>query len=246
MDSSSPEQMSTENNNSPIMDQIIGVLLCLAGLAFIALLIMLKLGGQLAGDLKASGFLFSTGVALLWIGGRWVISCPERQPTANQQKNLGQFLVKLRGAAESIAALGCVLMLARAVAICGGWRWPPTSLLSVLVATPIVIGLFTVRILVPGAFQSSPFSDVTIALWSSATRLCMNTLLRTGWVGYFAIPVAWPYFHALVPSAWRPAIQVLASVLLSVLYASQLLTLHFGRIRTPAASGDTGLVCGVN
>lgn len=230
--------MSTENNNSRLMDQIIGMLLCLVGLAFISLLITLKLGGELAGDLKVSGFFLGTGAVLIWIGGRWMISRPE-QMTTNQQKKLDQFLLKLRGAAELIAAVGCILMLARAVAICRGWDWPSTWVLNILAATPIVIGLFTVRILVPGAFRSNLFSDVTIASWSSATRLFVNTLLRIGWVGYFAIPVAWPHFDALIPSAWHSAIQVLTSALISLLYAAQSLTLRFGRIKTPVASGDT-------
>jgi hypothetical protein len=176
---------------------------------------------------------------LLWIGGNWLISRPE-QSTANQPNNLDQYLVKLRGAAEFIAATGCVLMFTHALAICAGWSWLPTSVLSTFVAMPIVIGLFAVRVLMPGAFQSSLFPDVTIARWSRATRLCVNTLLRIGWLGYLAIPAAWPHFDALTPSAWRPEVQALASTLIALLYASQLLILHFGRIRTLPDREDIG------
>ncbi len=225
--------MSTENNKLHLLTQITGGFLCLVGLGFITLLVALKLGGWLAGDLKVSAFLLAAGVLLASIGGGWLLSKPEPSG-ADQRYNLDgldRFLLRLRRPAEVVAAAGSILFFSIGVAVFAGWTWPSGPVLSSLLLGPIVIGLFTLRILIPGAFQSGLFPGGVVEGWSAAGRICVNALLRLGWLGYLAIFSAWPALDALTPPKWRAIKEGLSSILIGLLYASQVLVLHIGRLR---------------
>jgi hypothetical protein len=207
-----------------------GILLLLVGLAFLVLLAALKHGEQLAGDLKVSAFMLCVAAILIWTGSRFLKPSPESLPI-KRQDNLGPHLLRLRPAAELMAALGCLLLLCRIVSTFAGFLWPPEPLFVGLLAGPVVIGLFALRILVPGAFQSSVFPSGLVKTWSKNTRRLVNLVLQAGWLGYFAIPLAWCGLDAHIPGPWGRVLQLVACLLISVLYASQTLVLHLGDMR---------------
>jgi hypothetical protein len=218
------------HKSTHLPDQIIGICLALVGLGFLVLLVALKHGRQLAGDLKVSVFIFGCGVALIWTGSNFLMSSPE-EPKVARRNSLERILVRLRPGGELLAAIGCVLMLSRIIALLRGAAWPPEALLEGLLVGPVVVGLFTLKILMPGAFQTGLFPHPVVQNWSANIRHLLDILLRVGWLGYFAIPLALPDVGAHIPAPWRGIAQIVACSLIFILYASQLVVLRFGAIR---------------
>jgi len=208
------------------VDKLIGSLIAVAGMAFLILLIFLRVSGQLIGDIKVSLFFLCTGGVLVWIGCAWLFSKPEPQQEL-EEHNYDCYFLKLRRPVEWGAAVGMLLTLIRASSLLYGVDLMPTKATWAFVATPILIGGLTLRILKPGAFQSGVFPAEVVSRWSVATRKVVNVLVRVGWLGYPGIALAWPD----TPWAGHIGVQIVASILISLLYASQVLVLHFGETR---------------
>lgn len=216
-----------------MLDRLFGVLIALVGLAFLALLALLRTNGELAGDLKVSAFLFCAGAILLCIAGKWLLS---RQRTDESVQvphdQCDHHLLSLRRLVEFCAAVGCALTGARAVALLYGGDWVPRSMLWALASAPVLIGLFTLRILTPGAFQSGLFPNDVVRRWPGFTRGLLKLLLRIGLLGYPAIALVWPDVQDLATWAKRVTVQAFASIFITLLYASQVVVLHYGRMRS--------------
>jgi small-conductance mechanosensitive channel len=218
--------MSSKRNSLNMLDKAFGVLLVLVGLVFLSLLTLLKLSGELAGDLKVSTFFLCTGAIFVWIGCMWFFSKPQPHAPRPQDKN-DRYLLRLRRPVEFGAAVGLMLMGMRAVALLYGADWVPTSALWALVLAPVLIERLALRILRPGLF-----SDYIVSRWSAPTRRLVDLLLRIVWVaGFPAMLLALPGIQDLVAWTGRISVQFVASTFISLLYASQVLVLHFGQVR---------------
>lgn len=217
-------------NGTRVLEQLIGALLVLVGLAFFVLLAVLKHGGQLTGDLRVSGLMSGSGAVLIWTGYRFLTANSE-QPKTARQKNFDLFPLKLRSPGELIAAAGCVLMVCRIVSVLSGAPWPSGSLFEAALVAPVVIGLFALKLWVPAAFQSSLFPDVVAQKWSPIIRQLLSILIRVGWLGYPAIFLAWPDVASHIPVSARIFTDVIAYSAICLLYASQIVVLHFGNMR---------------
>jgi hypothetical protein len=101
---------------------------------------------------------------------------------------------------------------------------------------PFATGLLTVEILAPGAYRYNPFASDVWDRWSQGTRFVVKTILRIGWFGKIAALAVLFHLHIEVLGASRLVAEVVASSLISLLYASQVLVLHFGQIREPEPS----------
>lgn len=222
--------MRISDDSFSIVDRLIGGLLCLVGLGFITLFFFLKLGGLLTGDFKVSAFMIGCGVLLLWIGANWL--APKAELTAARRRpNLDRYWLALRRPGEALAVSGCGLMSLHVVGLVVNKHWLPDWLLWAVVVGPVVLACFIVRILVPGAFPSHVFARDAVLRWSAATRLLVNSISRIGWFGHIAILFLWFGLDQSVPREWRLPAQVLASWLISVLFALQWLQLHYGEVR---------------
>lgn len=222
--------MPAVHNRERLISRAIGVLLVLVGIGFVALFVLLKLGGALSGDWQVSAFMLASGAVLMYVGTSF-LGPPAQAPRPRQRDNLEPTLLKLRPVTEVLAGAGCALMSVHAVAAYVGIPWPGAQMLRILIVGPIVIGLFALRILVPGAFRTGVFSSELVNGWRAGTRIAMNGLLWSGWLGYLAIPVVWPDIKGYIPRPWQSATEGTASLMIAVLYASQVLILHWGRMR---------------
>ena len=218
-----------------MVDKFVGAFATFVGLACLLLLTALRVRGELAGDVKISAFLLCTGALLVWIGCTWLFSKCRSDETAHPAKydRYLPVLLKVRPLVEFCAAVGLILVGARAIALLSGVDWMAPQELRVLISAPILIGLFALRILPPGAFQSGLFSENTVSRWSAPTRQVISLLIRVGWLGYPAIALASPSFRDFVPWTERTSVQFGASIFILLLYVSQILILHFGQTRSP-------------
>jgi hypothetical protein len=208
---------------------VIGFLLAATGLGFIGLFLFLKFHGELSGDFKISIIMVSCGVGLVWISSHWLM------PTKIQLSwfhNRDFYWPKLRLPAEIIACIGCIMMLLQAIAIFTDTGGLPDWLMAILIGTPIVLAWFVIRILVPDAFPSHVFSERAVLQMSGTIRFFANLLIGMGWLGYIGILFIWFNGDVLLPSYWRLPSKAIASGLVSFLFASQVVTLHYGQLRT--------------
>jgi hypothetical protein len=90
----------------------------------------------------------------------------------------------------------------------------------------------------PGAFRSGLF-EAGVLTSSPSARASVSILLRAGWAGYFAIPWAFADLNGFIPEQWREISGIVASSLISLLYASQAAVLHFGRARDASLPGNS-------
>jgi hypothetical protein len=219
-----------------MVEKLVAFLLALTGLAFLALLTFVKVRGDLAGEAKVSAFLLITGAILISIGCSWLFS-KQRTNAPARLYDYNRYLFRLRRHVEFVAAAGLIFTAIRAMALLGGADWVPRGGLLVLAWTPVLVGLFALRVLPSGAFQSGLFPDDLVSRWSVPTRKTVILLIRIGWFGYPALLLVSPGFHDLAPWTEGVNVQFAASVLISLLYASQVMVLHFGKTRpTPPAS----------
>ena len=218
-----------------LMSQVIGVFLVAVGLAFLALLMASKWQGEFSGDLRVSAFMIGFGSVLILIGCTFFGSQHNHreQPGSAIPSDFDQWALRLRSFIEVLAAAGGLLMLAHALAVCAGATWPSLAVLWMLICAPVFIGLLTMRILVPAAFQSCLFPNHTVMGWSRRTRAFVNLVLRVAWLGYLAIPLNWADLSGFAPQGWHRVLQLISSALISTLYASQVLILHLGHTRSP-------------
>jgi hypothetical protein len=214
------------------LEKLTGMLLVLVGFGFLALFAYLKLTGQLSGDLKVSAFMLAVGVTLVWIGYRFLRSNADESNTSRSNSAVVN-LAGLRLTAEILAAIGSIVMLVRGICVMSGISWPPEPALYILLVAPVLIGQIILRALKPGALRYGVFRPEIIERWSTGTRRLISLLLRVGWLGYIAIPLAWPDIGARLPVSWAPTVQVIACCLISGLYATQAFMLHFGNRRMP-------------
>jgi hypothetical protein len=224
--------MRTSELNARLLGRLVGGFLCLAGLSFIILLVFLKVGGQLSGDVKVSVFMAGCGVLLLWLGSNW-FSAKERSTTADPQPAFDPFWLSCRRPVEALAALGCAAMLCHAIASALHRPGLPNWLLWVLIAAPVIVAWYILRIFKPEAFPSHVFPESSAARRAAPARLLVRSVLQIGWLGYVGILSFWFQFDALVPSEWRVPVQSTASLMVSLLFASQVLLIHFGELRSP-------------
>ena len=224
-----------KSGSSRVFERFVAASLILVGLAFFSLLAFLRVRGALAGDLKVSAFLLCTGALLMCVGCTWLLSTPQPLTSVHDHaREPGQSLLGLRRPVEWITAAGLVFTAVHAAAILCGRNWVPTIALWALFSAPVLIGLFALRILKPGAFQSGLFPDHLVSSWSGLTRDFVNLLLRIGWLGYPALIIVWPGFQNLVVWNTFASVQFIATILIVMLYASQLFALHFGQKRIPS------------
>lgn len=212
------------------MSRVTGAFLVVAGAGFLLLYVKLRTDGELVGDVGVSGFMLGFGSLLILVGSGFLRSRPER-PGGHGGDPASRYLFKLRPIFELLAAIGGVFMIGHVLAMCLGVSWPSRTALWFLVMAPIAPGLLTLRILAPHAFQEGLFTDDVLVGWNAPTRVFVNILLRIGWAGYFGIALAWADLDGLVPRACAHPLRILACSTISVLYASQVLVLHFGRTR---------------
>lgn len=223
------------------MSRVIGLFLCAIGLGFIGLFLFLKARGELSGDVKVSAVMVSCGVGLIWISSNWLISRPlrtrtEPNETIERRGIANSYWLKLRRPGEVIAATGCAAMLANAATICTHAGGLPNWLLAIILGTAVVLAWLILRILVPGAFPSDLFPEAMLLRMSTIGRFLINLLMSAGWCGYVGILFIWFHFDVFLPPYWRVPSEILASALVSLLFASQLLLLHYGQFRQ--TSGD--------
>jgi hypothetical protein len=214
------------------LEQLAGTLLVLVGFGFFALFAYVKLTGLLSGDLKVSAFMLAAGLTLLWVGYRFLRSDGDESSTKRSENSLSN-LTRLHFTAETVTAVGCIAMLWRGICVMIRVSWPSEPVLYILLIAPVLIGQIILKALKPGALRNGVFPPAMIERWSNGTRRLVSLLLRLGWLGYIAIPLAWPDVSARLPAAWAPAVQVTACCLISGLYATQTFMLHFGERRTP-------------
>ena len=218
-----------------LLGRIIGGLLVLIGIGFVALLAILVLARELSPreDLRVSLFMFGFGTVLIWIGSTFLRPESEVSQNAKRWHNFGfdSFLIRCRPVVELLAGTGCGLMVAHVIALCVGANWPPATFYLILVGAPIGIGLLTLTILVPRAFQSGLFANEVWTRWSRQRQFLTRTILRLGWTGYFAVAISILGLSQHIQVHWRPLADILTSSFIVLLYVSQILALHFGRVR---------------
>lgn len=209
------------------LERITGVLLILVGLAFALLFAFVQLKGLAPWDLKTSAFMLGTSVVLLWVGGRFIKSTPEiGENHVDDEPGLPGII--FRRPAELAAALGTLVLLWRIVTTFGNFSWPPQPLFTLILATPVAIGIFIMYIRVPGDFL---FTRNLAEGWSTGTKRLTRVMLSTARLGYPAIAVAWYGLDKYAPEFWAPIVRLAACVLIFILYAAQVSMLHFGNIR---------------
>lgn len=220
-------------NESSLLEKLIGVLLALVGFAFLALLIFLDSRGELIGYLKVWIFLFCIGAGLIWIGCLYFFSRPEPLgpiPREDPDRCL-PYLLRLRPIVEFLAVVGVVVAAVQAAGLLYVAGLVPTREGQILASAPVLIGMFALRVLIPGAFQTGVFPDEVLRRWSGTTKTLVRLLVQVGWLGYPAILAAWLGFRNLAWWPERPAVQFASSILICLLYASQVVVLHFGKTR---------------
>lgn len=228
--------MTNGQDGSRLASQATGAFLILIGFGFLLLLVKLRKDGELSGDFGVSAFMISFGSVLILTGSAFWSPRLKRADREGRD-TLDRYVLKSRPVVELLAATGGLFMVGHVVALCLGVHWPPRTAVWILILTPIATGLMTLRILMPHAFQSGLFANEILERWSALTRVFINLLLRAGWAGYFGIVLIWAELKGFLPKGWRPALEILASSLISALYASQVLVLHFGRTRDADAIG---------
>jgi hypothetical protein len=228
-------QMTVNKSYLNALEKLIGVLLVLTGFGFWSLLTIQRERGELAGDLKVSTFLLCAGAVLVWLGFTCLFS-KQRPHEGAQHGEFNHYLFKLRRPIEFCAAVGLILTVLRAIALLHGAECVPAGLEWALFSAPVLIGLFQLRILTPGASQCGPFPDDVVRRWSSRTRKLVRLLLQIGWLGYPAGALFWG-FRGLTPWTERMSVRFAALTLISLLYASQVLVLHLGQMRRTGTEG---------
>jgi hypothetical protein len=218
------------------VSRLIGLLLGAIGLGFIGLFLFLRIHGELSGDFKISAVMVGCGVGLIWISLSWLMS--KQVPTSiepNDKFERNEYVaihwLKLRRPGEIIAGVGCAAMLSHAIAISTHTGGLPNWLLGIVIGTPVVLAWFVAHILVPGAFPSEMYPDSVLLRMSVITRFFVNVLTRAGWFGYVGILFIWFRLQYVFSPYWRLTSEVFASILISLLFASQLLMLHYGQLR---------------
>ncbi len=214
------------------LEQLSGISLMLIGACFLALLAFLKVTGELSDDLKVSAFMLVVGIMLTWIGYKFLRGNAD-QPNAQPLNVNGavRSFTKLRLTTEILAAIGSAAMLLHSMCVMTKISWPPKPALYALVAAPVLIGQVILRVLKPGALQNGVFPRETIEAWGTGLRRLISHMLRIGWLGYVAIPLAWPDIATLMPENWTQTVQVISCWLIFVLYVTQAFMLHFGEPR---------------
>lgn len=225
--------MRTRPTPEHLLSCTVGTFLVLIGLVFVVFTVVFATSAsrRLPGYVQGALFGLAFGIALVWIGWTFLRLKPERERKAGMREWLDIRLLAYRRELELLAATACGLMLARVAALCVGVDWPPAGLLWALTSAPAAIGLLTLKILAPGAFQSGLFANEAWHRWSPGARLVVQMVLRVGWIGYVAAFLAMLDLCTGAFGRWRPAAQIVASSLVSLLYASHVLVLHFGRVR---------------
>lgn len=219
-------EISSGGRRLRVVGKILGILLSLVGLAFFALLARLKLGGELAGDLKVSLFLFGMGVLLLWIG------CTSLFGSTRSSIIPDRGLSKLWVPAALAAAISCLLAMAHAIEIGLGARWLPDGLVWALLTIPVIIGLLLPGILARQSSQSDPPRQFVPDHWPKVVQSGVKLILTIGKFGYVAgLWLVWGRSEVLRPPEWEGLMQIVAFTMIGVLCASQALALHLSRSR---------------
>jgi hypothetical protein len=176
-------------------------------------------------------FMVGFGALLVWIGWTYLRPEPQHEVMAERWSDVERWVVKSRRAVELLAATGCGLMLAHAIALCSGVRWPSAALVWIVSIAPVFTGLLTLGIVAPGAYRYNPLASEAWDRWSPGNRFVVKMILRIGWLGNIAVLATLYHLHMNVLGPLRLAAEVMASALILLLYASQVLVLHFGQIR---------------
>jgi hypothetical protein len=219
--------------NLVLLSRIVGTLLILTGLGFVLLTAVAatSYAATVSGYLLAPLVMLSFGAFLVWIGYAFLKPEPAGQTGARQRLEVNRPLIKYRPIIELVTATGCGLMLGRAVILCTGRNWLSVGMLQLLMAIAVCAGLLARGILVP--FQSGLFTNDVWSHWPPVTRFLVTAILRIDWTGYLAVFFLFFDVEAKLQSPWGRMADVIASSLVSLLFASQFLALHFGQTRQP-------------
>jgi hypothetical protein len=231
--------MSDESRTPQVVGGVIGAVLIGVGLSFFALLIRLKIGGELTGDVKISLFLAGMGVLLLWVG-RTSFHRPRSSPKA-----ASGIATRLRLPAEIATAVGCLIALCHSIEMASEAPRLPEVLVRTAIAIPVVVGLLLPVILLRPTLWKDPFADFMREHWSKAHRTGISVLLHVGRLGYLAIIwLVWGHSIAFPSSDLHRAFEVVAFMMVSVLCASQVFLLHFVKqdVRRRKAMVDRGAI----
>jgi hypothetical protein len=216
-----------------LINRGVGTILALIGLALIGLGIILVLPHETYSLSYLQGGLFAIifGAMLTWVGWRFFV----RETDAHWYSDIrsGSYGLLLRGRrlVALLAAGSGILMFGHALAILIGRQWPPQLLLWSLLRAPVIFGPITFMVLAPDVLEEGLFARETWSRWSPTTRRLLRLTVRVGWMGY--IPALWVIFRlpGVMPKNLEPGGHVIASMAISILYASQALLLCYGRLR---------------
>jgi hypothetical protein len=103
----------------------------------------------------------------------------------------------------------------------------------------VVMAWFINRISAGDTFPSRPFRQSAFARRSRTARMLVNLVVRVGWFGHWAMLLYWFRADVLLTGAWALTLRVAVSLLISLLYASQVLVLHFGNLRQEMSSYES-------
>ena len=215
-----------------MLDKVFAAFFLLIGTVFWLFLIWIGFGDPVPGQAQAAAILFCIGAVFLYIGYRWL---PTEQPhRLVWQAEWDLHLLVFRRPAEYLAVLGIILAAVRAGTLVLGSDLITGKVLLTLSWAPVLIGLLLVRILRVGGYRPGVFSDDLLLGWPRRARIAVSLFLRIGSLGYLAI--CGTMISPLESTTWLGSVgvQVMLSLLLCLLYASQLLILHLGNMRSAA------------
>lgn len=214
--------MSDQRRTLQVVGGIIGAVLIAVGLSFFALLIRLKIGGELTGDVTISLFLAGMGILLVWVGKTSL-----RRPRSSSKASSG-IATRLRLPAEIATAAGCLIALYHSIETALEAPRLPEVLVRIATALPVIVGLLLPAILLRPTLWKDPFADFMGEHWSKAHRTGISVLLHVGRLGYLAIMwLVWGRSIAFTSPDLHRVSQVVTFMMISVLCASQVFLLHF-------------------
>jgi hypothetical protein len=120
-------------------------------------------------------------------------------------------------------------MLMNAVSICIDLGWPSGAGLRIIAAIAVAMGLLARSILVP--FSSGLFPVEVWNHWPPLVQFFVIAILRIDWAGYLAVFFIFFTLDTKFHGRWHFEADVLASLLVAALYASQFVALYFGNVR---------------
>lgn len=201
------------------MSKVLGLFLSFIGVGFFGILLFVAVTGQLDGNITVATFLFSAGAVTLGAGIGWFFG---RWPSVGLvSERVTRLKPKLRVPSELAAIVGCVLIASHAAMLSLGSQILPDPLVWSLVGFPVIL-----------AWIAKDFVLTSTHL-DPGLRTAIRILGNLGYVAIFVL--VWPRIADLFPAAQRTLLCLVGFTVISILYACQAVTLHFGTYKAEAA-----------